>query len=96
MKKLLGFGMLALMAGMSVNSVSTQIAESNVQKTVKPTPRNLPSENQPLQQTKISKQIRSESIDTSYSPIYYSNEGISPKQYGMYHVKKGTHKRTNV
>lgn len=24
------------------------------------------------------------------------DSGISPKTYGMYHVKRGTHKRTNV
>ncbi|TDX86186.1 hypothetical protein [Epilithonimonas xixisoli] len=27
---------------------------------------------------------------------FVSNYGIDPKTYGMYHVKAGTHKRTNV
>lgn len=27
---------------------------------------------------------------------FVSNDGIDPKTYGMYHVRGGTHKRTNI
>lgn len=27
---------------------------------------------------------------------FMSDNGIPPKVYGMYHVKRGTHKRTNI
>ena len=32
----------------------------------------------------------------SYARRSFRNYGIPPKVYGMYYVKRGTHKRTNV
>ena len=33
---------------------------------------------------------------TPYRPVLAYKRGIDPKTYGMYYVKRGTHKRTNI
>lgn len=69
----------------SVNSADKLVSEGPTQKTdgnrINPT----------ANQEKLT--FRNES---SSAQNYIWNTGISPKTYGMYHVKRGTHKRTNV
>lgn len=99
MKK--GFGLMVAMMGLaassgiattntvdfnrSVNSAEKHVSDGPTQKTdgsrINPT----------VNQERLNfRNERSSSLKSGW------DSGISPKTYGMYHVKRGTHKRTNV
>lgn len=95
MKKL-ALSAIAIMAGgFGINSVASEIANSNIQKTVRYDQRNQNRETQPLTTLRNHSKQKVKS-ERSYSPKFTFNEGISPKTYGMHYVKPKTHKRTNV
>ena len=94
MKKLFVAGLALL--GIGATTVSQNVSQTNSQNNVRYDKRNQNKESQPLQsQKQISKKITSEN-SKGYSGRSFFNQGIPPKIYGMYFVKRGTHKRTNV
>ncbi|WP_234111769.1 hypothetical protein [Chryseobacterium sp. R2A-55] len=88
-KLLVGIAALAMAGGLGGTAMANFNQSVNETKLQEPrTDRNaLPQEPQ------VKKEI---TIRKSYSGKLYRGEGISPKVYGMYHVKRGTHKRTNI
>lgn len=96
MKKL-ALGALAMIAGgFGMSTVASQIANSNIQKTVRYDQRNQNRDSQPLQRARIAKSAETIKSQTSYSASGMFNQGIPPKIYGMSYVRRGTHKRTNI
>lgn len=94
-------GILSAMAlaGLSALAVGTgQKQDFNSQNNVRFDRRNQSNENRENQalrpQRNHSKQVYRPS--QSLAPRDFYNAGIPPKIYGMYHVKRGTHKRTNI
>lgn len=93
MKKFV-LGMAAAMFGIS--AVSQSVAQVNPQNNVRYDKRNQNKDSQPIQsQKQITKQVKNDT-SKSYARRSFRNYGIPPKVYGMYYVKRGTHKRTNV
>lgn len=96
MKKL-SLSALAIMAGgFGINSVASEIANSNIQKTVRYDQRNQNRETQPLTTLRNHSKQNKQEASKGYSKLNYFNTGINPKTYGMHYVKPKTHKRTNV
>lgn len=54
------------------------------------------AESQPASQPTKEQIQKIASTRTSDSRYFAPDYGIPPKIYGMYHVKRGTHKRTNI
>ena len=77
---------------------SNNTASFDPQKNVRFDKRNQNSdnrENQPINNQRSSNKLVYKPSHTPLLRDYYSG-GIPPKIYGMYHVKRGTHKRTNI
>ncbi len=92
MKKLF----LGALAMLSMGAVATQSTTPNPQNNVRYDKRNQNRDSQPIQsQKQISQRITKEN-SKGYSGRLFRNDGIPPKIYGMYYVKRGTHKRTNI
>ena len=87
---------LAGLAALGVGKVQKQ--DSNSQNNVRFDRRNQSNENRDNQaltpQRNLSKSVYRPS--QSLGRRYFYNAGIPPKIYGMYHVRRGTHKRTNI
>ena len=76
----------AVQKSLNGNDLSLGNSESNSQK---------PQQN--LFSNESNFKISSRKIDrTPYRPVLTYKRGIDPKTYGMYYVKRGTHKRTNI
>lgn len=88
MKKL-GLAMLAMTMGLGGSSAmmgntvsqSAEVESSLKSQAVKP-------QEKPTEHKKVYKKGKVKH--------YYRGYGISPKEYGMRYVKRGTHKRTNI
>ena len=80
---------------LSVESVQKSLNGNNLSQG------NSESNSQKSQQNPFSNEnnfkISGREIDrTPYRPVLTDKRGIDPKTYGMYYVKRGTHKKTNI
>lgn len=99
MKKLgliMGLSAMALSAGLTTNQVrSFGSSAQSANEVANQKTDNMPVNNQNLQ-NEPTERIAYQERHTSSGSRYFQDYGISPKDYGMNYVKRGTHKRTNV
>lgn len=85
---------LATVGTSSGNDFSRSVESTGITKGAERTGSNenqQPAKKQPISQKDVKRFQRNYLAHNSFS-----NPGIPPKIYGMYHVKRGTHKRTNI
>lgn len=92
--------MMAIAGGLSSFPGATSRVESQNLAEQSRVKENLTQQNRKSQQTNVTTESiqKLAATKTKKKPrfVNYYDVGISPKTYGMYHVKRGTHKRTNV
>ena len=81
--------------GFGTNSTTTNLDPQNNVRFDKRNQNSQNRENQALTNQRSSNKLAYKPSHTPLLRDYYSG-GIPPKIYGMYHVKRGTHKRTNI
>ena len=95
-KRILSAMSLAVIAALGVGTGQKQ--DYNSQNNVRFDRRNKSNENRENKaltpQRNLSKSVYRPSQSLAHRDFY--NAGIPPKIYGMYHVRRGTHKRTNI
>lgn len=103
MKRSLNIGIIGMMAfagGLSSFPGVTSLGESQNLAEQSRVKENLTQQNRESQQTNVTTESiqKLAATKTKKKPrfVNYYDLGISPKTYGMNHVKRGTHKRTNV
>lgn len=97
LKASVGLVMAGLAGMVGTTTQSPQSATRDFQQTVK---RDHSNRNQTPETQRISQEGKSMQISNETRRGYSSSNGwdmgIDPKTYGMYFVKRGTHKRTNI
>lgn len=87
-KILMLFALASTMVRCSSSSATAQISMAEFANSVNDL-KAVPTKVNPAEKIKIK--------NTHLSDVqYFKNQGINPKTYGIYFVKRGTHKRTNI